>query len=106
MQTFMSLFFGACMLFGAGCFVAVHLIGLDILDRLAPGKSHVRRGGFPGYFDQQIDLYLKNRDPETQEWIQKKLDLRIRLSRLGATSFGLIVLMIVALVVFHTISHR
>jgi hypothetical protein len=88
MATAVTVFFAACFLSGVGCFVAVHLIGLDILDRLAPGRSHVRRSPFPRYFDNQIDLYLKNRDPETQEWIQKKLDLRIRLSRLSAAALA------------------
>jgi hypothetical protein len=106
MATVATVFFGTCMLFGVGCFVAVHLIGLDILDLLTPGKSKIMTSGIPGYFDNQVDQYFDNCDQRVREKIQKKLDLRIRLSRLGAAAFGLIVLMIVALVVFHAISHR
>jgi hypothetical protein len=49
---------------------------------------------------------VKNRDPETQEWIQKRLDLRIRLSRLDAAPFGLIVFIIVAAGVCKVFLHR
>ena len=88
-------FVSLCALAGVGSFLAVYLMGLDILERLCPGKSLINLFVFPGHVERSLVLYLDKCDAATRAEIVKIQNKRVFLARFGASAFAAIVAAII-----------